>query len=249
MGLSVVKHLVEQGWNVMIVDYNKEGGHKIAQDLGDKVLFTHADVSDYDQQAKAFVATWKQWSRLDFVFANAGIIDRVNFYEPAKEREDGAPVKPNTAALDICLTGVVYSAYLALHYFRKNPDKAGKLVSTASMAGLYPSLSLPVYTSAKHGVVGITRCLAQKLEALGEPITVNCVCPGAVATNISDGPITDDMAKVLTPQSTIVRAVDGFLTDSSKNGVVAECSINNIHYRAQPDWGDEMAKQVMTGFS
>lgn len=71
MGLSVVKHLVEQGWNVMIVDYNKEGGHKIAQDLGDKVLFTHADVSDYDQQAKAFVATWKQWSRLDFVFANA----------------------------------------------------------------------------------------------------------------------------------------------------------------------------------
>lgn len=61
-------------------------------------------------------------------------------------------MKPNTAALDICLTGVVYSAYLALHYFRKNPDKAGKLVSTASMAGLYPSLSLPVYTSAKHGV-------------------------------------------------------------------------------------------------
>lgn len=81
-----------------------------------------------------------------------GIIDRTNFYEPAEEREDGAPVKPDTSVLDICLTAVVYSAYLALHYFRKNPDKAGKLVSTASMAGLYPSHGLPVYTSAKHGV-------------------------------------------------------------------------------------------------
>ncbi|XP_014556511.1 hypothetical protein COCVIDRAFT_26708 [Bipolaris victoriae FI3] len=247
MGLSVVKHLVEQGWNVMIVDYNEESGQKVARELGDKVFFTNADVSDYDQQAKAFVATWKQWSRLDFVFANAGIIDRTNFYEPAEEREDGAPVKPDTSVLDICLTAVVYSAYLALHYFRKNPDKAGKLVSTASMAGLYPSHGLPVYTSAKHGVVGITRCLAQRLEALKEPITVNCICPGIVATNISSSPMTDAIAKILTPHSTIVRAVDGFLTDSSKNGLVAECSIENIHYRVQPDWSDEKAKEVMTG--
>lgn len=71
MGLSVVKHLAEQGWNVMIVDYNEESGQKVARELGDKVSFTNADVSDYDQQAKAFVETWKQWSRLDFVFANA----------------------------------------------------------------------------------------------------------------------------------------------------------------------------------
>ena len=71
MGLSVAKHLIEQGWNVMIVDYNEESGHKAVQDLGDRALFTHANVMDYDKQAKAFVATWKQWSRLDFVFANA----------------------------------------------------------------------------------------------------------------------------------------------------------------------------------
>lgn len=59
--------------------------------------------------------------------------------------------------------------------------------------------------------------------------------------------MTDAIAKILTPHSTIVRAVDGFLTDSSKNGLVAECSIENIHYRVQPDWSDEKAKEVMTG--
>lgn len=248
IGLFVAKHLVGQGWNVMIVDYNEEGGRKAARDLGeDKALFTRADVADYDQQAKAFVATWKQWSRLDFVFANAGILDRTNMYELAKEREDGTPMKPDTSVIDICLTAVVYSAYIALHYFRKNPGETGKLVSTASLAGLYPSLHLPMYTAAKHGVVGITRTLAQTLEAMGEPMTVNCICPGMVDTGMGDGStITDAMRKLITPPSTILRAVDGFLADSSKNGLVAECSVNNIHYRTQPEWGDEEAMKVMT---
>ncbi|EUC49606.1 hypothetical protein COCMIDRAFT_1647 [Bipolaris oryzae ATCC 44560] len=230
IGLFVAKHLVEQGWNVMIVDYNEESGKKAARDLGEeKVLFTRADVSDYDQQASAF-----------------GILDRTNMYEPAKEREDGAPVKPDTSVIDICLTGVVYSAYLAVHYFRKNPGGIGKLVSTASMGGLYPSLQLPMYTAAKHGVVGITRTLAQTLAAKGEHMTVNCICPGAVDTGISGVLVTDAMRKLMTPLSTVVRAVDGFLADPSKNGLVAECSINNIHYREQPEWSDEEARKVMT---
>jgi len=48
--------------------------------------------------------------------------------------------------------GAVYSAYLALHFFRKNESKAGKFVSTSSMAGLYPAVGIPLYTAAKHGV-------------------------------------------------------------------------------------------------
>lgn len=47
---------------------------------------------------------------------------------------------------------VVYSAWLALHYFRKNATKSGKLVNTSSMAGLYPVDALPLYTAANHGV-------------------------------------------------------------------------------------------------
>lgn len=75
-----------------------------------------------------------------------------NFYEPVKDREDGSPAKPNVVVVDVCLYAVIYSAWLALHYFRKNENKGGRFVSTSSMCGLYPGQSIPLYTAAKHGV-------------------------------------------------------------------------------------------------
>lgn len=71
MGLSTVERLVELGWNVCIADMNAEMGKKHAARLGDKAFFVQVDVRDYEQQAAAFVQTWKKWARLDFVFANA----------------------------------------------------------------------------------------------------------------------------------------------------------------------------------
>ncbi len=71
IGLAVTEKLVKQGWNVTIVDVVSETGQKVADRLGEQVLFVKADVTDYDQQAKAFVETWAKWHRLDFVFANA----------------------------------------------------------------------------------------------------------------------------------------------------------------------------------
>lgn len=71
MGLSVAERLIELGWNVMITDINQEGGEKAAKRLGHHAAFVKVDTTDYESQAKAFVETWKKWSRLDFVFANA----------------------------------------------------------------------------------------------------------------------------------------------------------------------------------
>ena len=53
-------------------------------------------------------------------------------------------------------------------------------------------------------------------------------------------------ADVVTPHQTIVRAVMSFIDDESKNGLAAECSVQNIHYRTQQEFGDEMAKKLMT---
>lgn len=50
----------------------------------------------------------------------------------------------------------------------------------------------------------------------------------------------------VTPTSTIVRAVEGFINDDSLNGQAAECSVNSIHFRKQPEWGDKEAEYIMT---
>jgi 15-hydroxyprostaglandin dehydrogenase (NAD) len=130
----------------------EDRGKSVEQRLGDKVLFLRANVAIYEEQAATFVQTWKKWGRLDFVYANAGIGDRIDWYQPAKENEDGSPVKPNISVIDVCLTAQLWSSYLALHYFRKNEGKRGKLVFTASQNGLYATGGIPLYTAAKHAV-------------------------------------------------------------------------------------------------
>jgi 15-hydroxyprostaglandin dehydrogenase (NAD) len=86
------------------------------------------------------------------VHGNAGIGDRIDWFAPGKELADGSPEKPDTMVLDICLTSAIWCSYLALHYFRKNETKGGRLVFTSSQCGFYPGASIPIYTAAKHGV-------------------------------------------------------------------------------------------------
>ncbi|OJJ30709.1 hypothetical protein ASPWEDRAFT_32866 [Aspergillus wentii DTO 134E9] len=91
--------------------------------------------------------------RLDSVFANAGVIERTNFF--AASESDEPPPKPDLRVLDIDLKSVVLTSYLAQHYFRRSPGhgKGAILVITASCGGgggVYPSWSVPLYSAAKH---------------------------------------------------------------------------------------------------
>lgn len=88
--------------------------------------------------------------------------------------------------------------------------------------------------------------MAKRLQILGEPIRVNCICPGLVDTGLTSVLMAVSPPEYVTPKSTIVRAVTSFVDDDSLTGQVAECSINNIHYRKQPEWGDDAAEYIMT---
>jgi 15-hydroxyprostaglandin dehydrogenase (NAD) len=85
-----------------------------------------------------------------------GFGDAQDFFRPsaaADEGDDGAPPpRPNTLTVDVCLTGVIFTAYLALHYFRKTPSRPGKLILQSSVNGLWPNSRLILYSAAKHGV-------------------------------------------------------------------------------------------------
>ena len=125
MGLAVAQDLSAKGWNLTILDLNEQSIESVEGDFdADRTTFLKVDVTDYEQQADGFVQTWQRCGRLDFVFANAGIGDRMNFYAPAESfLPNGAPAKPNELVIDICLNAMVYSAYLALHYFLQNQCK------------------------------------------------------------------------------------------------------------------------------
>jgi 3-oxoacyl-[acyl-carrier protein] reductase len=106
----------------------------------------------------------------DVLVNNAGIVARL--------RLDEMPVETWDAVVDSNLKGtfLVTRAFLGAMRARRS----GRIINIASISGRQGTALLSAYCAAKHGVVGLTRALAEELRDDG--ISVNAVCPGSVDT-------------------------------------------------------------------
>ena len=108
----------------------------------------------------------------DIVVNNAGIV----------ARQSAMTLSPETwnDVLASNLTGpfFVTQAFLPAMQSRR----AGRIINLASIAGRAGTPMLSAYCAAKHGVVGLTRALAEELR--GDSIVVNAICPGSVDTDM-----------------------------------------------------------------
>lgn len=151
MGLAVATAISAlPDWEVHILDLNSEAGSQTAQDLP-RTTFHYADVTNYGTLSASFQKSFEAHNRLDFVFANAGMIERFNFYAHPIGDKVAPPPEPDLLSVDVDLKGVILTTYLAQHYFRASPNQGNgaSLVMTSSCGGLYPSLYSPLYSSAK----------------------------------------------------------------------------------------------------
>ncbi|HXU60122.1 MAG TPA: SDR family oxidoreductase, partial [Polyangia bacterium] len=108
----------------------------------------------------------------DVVVNNAGIATR----GPLEE----TPIQTWDAVMDANLRGTFLVTRGFLPAMRAR--RAGRIVNVASISGRQGTANLTAYCAAKHGVVGLTRALAEEVRADG--IAVNAVCPGSVDTEM-----------------------------------------------------------------
>ncbi|KAF9891286.1 hypothetical protein FE257_004850 [Aspergillus nanangensis] len=186
IGLAVGRQLTEQpNWRVYLIGTNEQRGHDTVKDLP-RASFCKANVGDYDSIASVFQEIFEQNARIDFVFANAGVTGLAfNIYESLPTGV--IPPKPNLDAVDINFAGVVWTAYLALHYFRQSPrndHSQRNLIITGSCTSLYRAGSVPVYAGTKHALIGFARSIARRFHQDG--IRVNIIAPGIVKTNFGN---------------------------------------------------------------
>jgi NAD(P)-dependent dehydrogenase (short-subunit alcohol dehydrogenase family) len=138
-----------------------------------------ADVSDEAALAAAFDAVVAEHGRLDSVVNNAGIqplgVDFANLTPALLER---------TFAVNV--NGVA----LGIKHAARHMNSGGRIVNTGSFVGTIGVPHGTAYAASKAAVIHLTRCAAVELAPRG--ITVNCVCPGTVATpavlDIPDNP-------------------------------------------------------------
>lgn len=153
IGLDLAKALTERGgWKIHVLGRDEDHMAWAAQELPQAIIH-QADVGVYKELAAAFQTVFRENGRIDFVFANAGVIERTNFYANHTEpNNDSPPPELDPTTLEIDLKGVISTAYLTLHYFRLSPHRgrAAKLIINSSCGGFYPAYYAPLYSAAKR---------------------------------------------------------------------------------------------------
>ncbi|MBP7065447.1 SDR family oxidoreductase [Ferrovibrio sp.] len=137
------------------------------------------DVADADQVQALFDGIRQRHGVLHLLVNNAGIAGGAAFASAREAAEWDGILATN-------LTGTYLCCRAAADLL---PDHAGRIVNIASVLGLRGVPDQVAYTAAKHGVVGLTRALAQALGPRG--ITVNAICPGWVDTTMAQARYAD----------------------------------------------------------
>jgi 15-hydroxyprostaglandin dehydrogenase (NAD) len=223
-----------------MADVDGKRGMEIAAELGEKVLFYATDVSSYEQQAKLFKAAF-DWgeNRLDFFAANAGIADTEFIYDIKEHFDVNGLLQPlDLRTMNVDLIAVIQGIWLFKHYARRNKIPGGKVVITSSAAGLYAMETNPLYTTAKHGLVGLARALGPTFAR--ENIQVNAICPAFVPTALCPKEMLDRFPKEhITPMSTVIKVYDKLISDSTIYGQTVELSQDQLYFRTKPDYPNE----------
>lgn len=178
MGRATSYLFADEGAHVACCDINGEGAEETAAAIREAGGSAYAWVLDVSNKAAVNTTVAEIASRfggLDILVNNAGVSMRAPIdaddYEDWWER-----------AIAVNITAHTLTIRAALPYLRQS-ESGGRIVNIASTEGLGATPFISPYTASKHAVIGLTRSLAVELGKEG--ITVNCICPGAIRTNMT----------------------------------------------------------------
>ncbi len=173
IGEASARRFAAEGAIVMIADVQDEKGKTVVEEIrasGGRAHFRHTDVTDR-KDVRAMVADAERMlGGLAILFNNAMSDPRDDW--SADERWD--------SMIESGLSAYWAASVAAAPLLARS--KVGAIVNNSSIAGAKIGIefSSEAYASAKAGVVGLTRRMAQRLGPEG--IRVNCICPGIIET-------------------------------------------------------------------
>ncbi|PIP17289.1 MAG: short-chain dehydrogenase [Candidatus Portnoybacteria bacterium CG23_combo_of_CG06-09_8_20_14_all_37_13] len=186
IGRGIALAFIKQGAKVAIADWSEEGGKETAEQIkkaGGEAVFVKTDVSkaiDIDKMTKTCL---DEFGRIDILVNNAGIVKFGPLHKTAEEDWD--------AVLNINLKSVFLASKKVIPEMLKQGQ--GKIINTASIAGLVGFENTGPYCASKGGIIALTREMA--LEYAKHKINVNCIAPGVIKTAMTKNLLNDSAQK------------------------------------------------------
>lgn len=180
IGRAISERLIADGYKVA-ANYagNEEKARLCETETG--VTCFKFDVSDYDAVATGLQDIENQLGPIDIVVNNAGITWDAPFHKMSKEQWD--------RVIDVDLNSAFNVTRLVWEGMRERGF--GRVINISSINGQKGQFGQVNYSAAKAGLIGFTKALA--MEGARKGITVNCVAPGYIDTDM----VADVPEKVL----------------------------------------------------
>lgn len=188
IGRGIARCLSQNGWQVVInYSTSKNEAEMLFQEIsaagGSAEIFC-ADVRDAASVRRMTDFALERFGDIDLIVNNAGI-------QSVKLISDFSADEWHNM-LDTHLTGAFNTVQAVLPTFIHK--KSGKIINISSMWGQTGASCEVPYSTAKAGLIGFTKALAKELAPSG--ITVNCVAPGVIDTDMLKRFSEDDKALI-----------------------------------------------------
>ncbi|WP_449602264.1 3-oxoacyl-[acyl-carrier-protein] reductase [Paenibacillus sp. Marseille-Q9583] len=177
IGRSIALALAEHGVKVAV---NYAGSEAAAQEtvariveLGSEGIALRGDVGNSEQAESLVKEVLNTWGRIDIVVNNAGIT-RDNLIMRMKEEEFDQVIETNLKGVFNCLKAATRPMM---------KQRYGRIINISSVVGVTGNPGQANYSAAKAGVIGLTKASALELSSRG--ITVNCIAPGFIDTDMT----------------------------------------------------------------
>jgi len=178
IGRSIAMELAKSGADV-VVNYagNEQAAAEVVrrlEELGARAYAHRADVGDAAQAEEMVARVTDTFGRLDILVNNAGIT-RDNLLIRMKEEDFDEVIRINLKGVHNCIKAAARPMM---------KQRFGRIINISSVVGALGNIGQANYAAAKAGVSGLTKSAARELATRG--ITVNCVAPGFIVTDMTD---------------------------------------------------------------
>lgn len=172
IGRECAVRFAKAGYNVAAL-YNRSGeaAESLKKEIGCEIF--RCDVGDSASVIEAVRAVERTFGGADILINNAGIAEQALFSDISEEMWDNM--------FNINVKSVYRLTHAVLPHMIHNKD--GRIINISSMWGQVGASCEVHYSASKAAVIGFTKALAKEVGLSG--ITVNCICPGVIDTDMN----------------------------------------------------------------